>query len=91
LRTIPKGKVTTYGAIAAYLGDPKLARVVGNILHNNPDPIHTPCHRVVNSRGEVAKNFGFGGGSVQRMLLEQEGITFESNGKIDLKKYAMDY
>ena len=89
LRTIPSGKVTTYGQLAAALGNPKLARVVGNILHNNPQPVITPCHRVVNSRGEVAVNFGFGGGCVQRMLLEQEGIAFEKDGRIDLKKVGI--
>ena len=90
LRTIPKGKVVTYGQIGAYCGNKNLARVVGNILHNNPDPIVTPCHRVVNARGEVAANFGFGGGEVQRKLLEDEGIVFELDGRVDLKKYGTD-
>ena len=90
LRTIPKGKVLTYGQIGSCLGNKNLARVVGNILHNNPEPITTPCHRVVNAKGEVAAKFGFGGGEVQRRLLEEEGIVFELNGRIDLKKYGMD-
>lgn len=87
LRTIPKGKVVTYGQIAAYLGNKNLSRVVGNILHNNPDPDNFPCHRVVSSKGQVAVHFAFGGAEVQRKRLEQEGIVFESNGCIDLKKY----
>ena len=90
LRTIPKGKVVTYGQIGAYCGNKNIARVVGNILHNNPEPIITPCHRVVNARGEVAANFGFGGGEVQRSLLEKEGVIFDSDGRIDLKIYGVD-
>lgn len=89
LQTIPKGKVATYGQIAAYLGNKGLSRVVGNILHSNPDPEKFPCHRVVNSKGQVAKKFAFGGGAAQRKLLEQEGILFESNGSIDLEKYGI--
>lgn len=89
LQTIPKGKVATYGQIAAYLGNKGLSRVVGNILHSNPDPAKYPCHRVVNSKGQVAKQFAFGGAAAQRRLLEQEGVLFESNGSIDLEKYGI--
>lgn len=89
VRKIPEGRVMTYGQIGECLGNKNLSRVVGNILHNNPQPIITPCHRVVNSRGEVAGNFGFGGGNVQRMLLEKEGIVFQANGRIDLDKYGL--
>jgi len=89
VRTIPRGKVATYGQIGEYLGNKKLARVIGNILHNNPEPIITPCHRVVNAKGEVASAFGFGGGDVQKRLLKQEGIVFDSNGRIDLGKYRV--
>ena len=72
--TIPRGEVMTYGQIAERLGNPKLARVVGNALHNNPTPIIVPCHRVVNSKGELAKHFGFGGIEKQKELLESEGV-----------------
>ena len=89
LKTIPKGKVATYGQIADFLGNKRLSRAVGNILHNNPDPGQFPCHRVVNKKGEVAANFAFGGAAAQRKLLEDEGIVFDSNGKIDLKRYAI--
>ena len=88
LKTIPKGRVTTYGQIAAYLGNKHLSRVVGNILHNNPDPSNFPCHRVVNSKGQLATHFAFGGAEAQRKLLEQEGIVLEPDGTIDLKKYG---
>lgn len=89
LRTIPPGKVTTYGRIAEYLGNRKYARTVGNILHSNPDPSRYPCHRVVNSRGEVAENYAFGGALAQRKRLEDEGIVFERNGTVDIKKYGV--
>ena len=89
LKTIPKGKVTTYGQIAAHLGNKNLARAVGNVLHHNPDPRTIPCHRVVNSKGQVAAHYAFGGGQAQRKRLEQEGIVFEKGGRIDLKKYGI--
>lgn len=89
LKRIPRGRVTTYGQIAAWLGDRRLARAVGNILHQNPDPGSIPCHRVVNSKGQVAARFAFGGGAAQRNLLEQEGICFEPDGTVDLQKYGM--
>ena len=89
LKTIPKGKVTTYGHIAVHLGNKNLARAVGNILHNNPDPAQFPCHRVVSSKGAVAENYAFGGAAAQRKRLEDEGIVFAPDGSIDLKKYGM--
>jgi len=87
LKTVPPGKVTTYGQIAMHLGNKHLARAVGNILHENPDPAQYPCHRVVNSQGRVAEHYAFGGAYAQRKRLEQEGIVFETDGCIDLEKY----
>ena len=89
LKTIPTGKVTTYGRIAERLGNKHYARTVGNILHDNPDPSQYPCHRVVNSKGAVAENYAFGGADAQRKRLEREGIVFEENGTVDLKKYGV--
>ena len=89
VKAIPSGKITTYGELAAALGNKYLARVVGNILHNNPDPANIPCHRVVNAKGELAKHFAFGGAEGQRKRLENEGIIFENNGRIDLQKYGL--
>ncbi|WP_289475246.1 MGMT family protein, partial [Klebsiella pneumoniae] len=74
---------------AAWLGNKHYARTVGNILHDNPDPFRIPCHRVVSSKGEVAEHYAFGGGAAQRKRLEDEGIVFESNGRIDLEKYGL--
>ena len=83
---IPEGKVATYGQIAMLAGNPHLARVVGYALHVNPSPFISPCHRVVNREGRIAESFAFGGGDAQRVLLEKEGIVFEADGHIDLKK-----
>ena len=79
----------TYGQVAERLGNKNLARTVGNILHNNPDPANIPCHRIVNAQGKVAEHYAFGGAEAQRAKLEAEGIVFEQNGRIDLKKYGM--
>lgn len=88
LRTIPKGKVITYGQIAEYLGNKKLARVVGNILHNNPDKEKYPCYKVVNSKGNLSKKFAFGGIEKQKENLEKDGIIV-INYKVDLDKYKV--
>ena len=88
LRKIPKGKVVTYGQIAEYLGNKNLARVVGNILHNNPDEDTFPCYKVVDSKGNLSKNFAFGGIEKQKEKLEKDGITVMNN-KVDLDKYKM--
>ena len=89
VKSIPEGKVMTYGQIAEALDNKHLARVVGNILHNNPDPANIPCHRVVNARGEVAAHYAFGGADAQRTRLEAEGIVFDENGRIVLMKYDL--
>ena len=83
---IPKGRVATYGKVAMLAGNPRWARVVGYALHNNPRPGEIPCHRVVNRAGKTAEAFAFGGGDRQRELLEAEGIVFEKDGTVDLKK-----
>lgn len=84
---IPKGKVATYGQVAAMAGNPRWARVVGYALHNNPAPIIIPCHRVVNREGKVAEAFVFGGGNEQRRLLEEEGVTFLKDGSVNMEKH----
>ncbi len=86
---IPEGKVATYGQVALLAGNPRWARVVGYALHNNPAPGIIPCHRVVNREGRTAAAFVFGGGEVQREMLEKEGIVFSEDGHIDLKKYGI--
>ena len=99
LRTIPKGKVVTYGQVAAAVGNPKMARAVGNILHKNTDPDYYPCFRVVNSQGWLAESFGTPGGILdQKRRMEADGIKVitclkRKDGqaylsyKVDLEKY----
>lgn len=86
VKQIPKGKVATYGQVAALAGNRRWARVVGYALHVNPDPENIPCHRVVNRLGEVSEAFAFGGSNRQVILLQQEGVGF-IGGKVDLNKY----
>lgn len=88
LRLVPKGKVVTYGQIAEYLGNKKLARVVGNILHNNPDGDKYPCYKVVDGKGKLSKHYAFGGIEKQKEKLEKEGIIV-TNYTVDLDKYKM--
>ncbi len=88
VKRIPKGKVATYGQVAAMAGNPKMSRAVGNALHKNPDPSGIPCFRVVNAKGELSGEFAFGGKGRQQALLEADGIEV-INGKVDLQKYGM--
>ena len=86
LTTIPKGKVVTYKQVAEYLGNKGLARVVGSILHKNPDGDKYPCYKVLNSKGELAEAFVFGGKEIQIQRLEKDGIRV-TDYKVDLKTY----
>ncbi len=86
LLTIPKGKVVTYGQIGKALGNKGLARVVGSILHKNPDGNKYPCYKVLNGKGELAEEFVFGGKKIQKQLLEKDGIKVENN-RVDLNIY----
>ncbi len=89
LKTVPKGKVVTYGMIACAIGRPRASRQVGNALHRNPTPVVIPCHRVVNREGRLAPAFAFGGMDVQARLLEAEGVAVK-DGYVDLRKYLWD-
>ena len=88
VKKIPKGKVATYADVAEMAGDRKMARAVGNALHKNPDPSTIPCHRVVNSKGELAGEYAFGGAWKQAQILESEGVEVDK-GKVNLEKYRI--
>lgn len=75
VKKVPIGKVTTYGRIAARLGNPRWSRQVGWALHANKSA-QVPCHRVVDRTGRVAPNFAFSGAEEQRRRLEAEGVDF---------------
>lgn len=89
VKKIPRGKVATYGQVAELAGNKKMARAVGNALHKNPNPDLIPCYRVVNSKGELAGEFAFGGAGAQARLLEADGIVVR-DGRVDLEKYGID-
>jgi methylated-DNA-protein-cysteine methyltransferase-like protein len=79
VKQIPFGKVTSYGAIAKYLGAPRSARMVGwamNASHNNPE---IPAHRVVNRKGLLTGKHHFDGSNLMQNLLENEGIEIVNN------------
>jgi len=80
LALIPRGYVTTYGAIATYMGT-KAVRAVGTAVGKNPNAPEVPCHRVVPSTGKIGNYSGEGGVTTKIGLLEDEGIVL-SNGKI---------
>lgn len=88
VKRIPKGKVATYGQVAAMAGNPKMSRAVGNALHKNPQPGIIPCHRVVDSKGHLADEFAFGGAGVQARLLADEGVEVIDN-TVDLSVFKM--
>ncbi len=87
VQTIPKGKVATYGQVAVLAGNPRWARVVGYALHVNPRPGEIPCHRVVTREGATSAAFAFGGQDMQRTLLEEEGVTFLPDGRVDMEQH----
>lgn len=89
VRQIPKGKVATYGQIADLCSMPRQARLVGYALYRvDMDTWDIPWHRVINAKGEVSESpFRNGTDYLQRSLLEQEGIEFDSNGKVNLRVY----
>lgn len=88
VKKIPRGKVASYAKVAEMAGNPRMSRAVGNALHKNPDPDHIPCYRVVNSKGELAGRFAFGGEEVQKVLLEADGIEV-IDYRVDLEKYGI--
>lgn len=91
VKLIPPGRVTSYGAIARYLGTARSARMVGwamNGSHNQPDYI--PAHRVVNRNGLLTGKHFFGGENVMQELLESEGLIVDADQIINFKECFWD-
>ena len=86
LKKIPKGKVATYGQVAAYAGHPRAARQVVWILNSSSQKDKLPWHRVVNRKGQISlkPNYGY---EIQKMLLKKEGVKFDKNDTIDFDLY----
>lgn len=86
IKSIPKGKVATYGRVATYAGNPRGARQVVRVLHSSTRKDKLPWHRVVNREGRIAlkPNYGY---EIQKALLRKEGVEFGKSDTIDLARY----
>ena len=89
-RQIPYGRVTSYGAIAKYLGAARSARMVGWAMNGAHGMEEIPAHRVVNRKGLLTGKHHFDGTSLMQQLLENEGIKVKKNQIVDLDKYFWD-
>jgi methylated-DNA-protein-cysteine methyltransferase-like protein len=84
VRSIPRGRVATYGQIAALLGRPRAARAVGTAMRTCPGDV--PWHRVVNASGGISRRARMESMLTQRMLLMREGIPLRG-GRVALRRY----
>jgi len=90
LRLIPRGRVTTYGAIARYLGTGAV-RAVGTAVGKNPDAPTVPCHRVVRSDGTIGRYSGGEGVATKIALLAREGVQVERGRIVDFDAVVWTY
>lgn len=88
VRRIPRGRVASYGQVAALAGLHGRARQVGYALHALPDGTRVPWHRVINAAGRVSRRAVPGAELSQRMLLQREGVRFGAGGRIALARYG---
>ncbi|MCB9187095.1 MAG: MGMT family protein [Flavobacteriales bacterium] len=91
VKLIPEGRVTSYGAIAKYLGSPGAARMVGwamNASHSSAE--HIPAHRVVNRIGMLSGKAHFNGLNLMQQLLENEGVKVENNQVVNFETHFWD-
>ncbi len=84
---IPRGKVATYGQIAALSGIPREARKVGRALHALPVGSDVPWQRVINAKAEISRRKRSEAHLLQRQLLEEEGIVFDEHGRVNFKRF----
>jgi methylated-DNA-protein-cysteine methyltransferase-like protein len=88
VRRIPKGRVSTYGQVAALAGLPRQARLVGYALHALPEARDVPWQRVVNAQGRISARGLSEYEALQRKRLEREGVRFDARDRIDLARYG---
>lgn len=88
VQACPVGKVTTYGWLAKAVGYPRGARMIGWIMNESPEGV--PAQRVINSKGELSGSWAFGQRGRMRKLLEDEGVVFSEDERVDLKRYGWD-
>ena len=90
-RHVPKGRVTSYGAIGKYLGSARSARMVGWAINgSHSQKKYVPAHRVVNRNGELTGKNHFGHPKMMQKLLEKEGIKVKNDRIVNFKKYFWD-
>jgi len=89
-KQIPEGRVTSYGAIAKYLGAAKSARMVGWAMNSSKNMEDVPAHRVVNRNGMLTGKSHFGGSDAMQQLLQNEGIEVKELQIIDFERYFWD-
>lgn len=82
-RQIPAGRVTSYGCLAALAGNPRAGRIVGYVMHTCPASEAVPCHRVVTRDGRLCPSY-----AEQRRLLEEEGVCFLPDGRVDMPRFC---
>lgn len=87
VRSVPPGRVVTYGQVAALLGVPFAARAVGSVLHHTPASAQVPCQRVVNRWGRLAPVYGWGGFEQHKLELEAEDVQVRPDYTVDLEVY----
>ena len=87
---LPRGKVVTYGQLALAVGNPRAARTVGWAMHRAPPERKLACHRVVSASGRLAPDHVFGGPEIQRSMLEEEGVTFLHDGRVNLDEHLWE-
>ena len=88
VRRVPEGFVTTYGDVAEALGARQVARQVGYALAALSGRDDVPWHRVVNARGEVSPRAEPRFETIQRKLLEREGVAFDARGRVSLARFG---
>lgn len=91
VRMVPKGRVTSYGAIAKYLGASRSSRMVGwamNSSHSKTPPV--PAHRVVNRNGMLSGKAHFAHPGLMQELLEKEGVTVKNDTVVEFKNLFWD-
>jgi methylated-DNA-protein-cysteine methyltransferase-like protein len=88
VRRIPRGRIATYGQVAALAGLGGHARQVGYAMHSLDASSRVPWHRVLNAQGRVSARSEPGGDRVQRAMLEREGVRFDANGRADLDRFG---
>lgn len=90
VRACPAGRVTTYGAIGAALGYPRGARMIGWIMNETPKDADVPAQRVVSAKGVLTGSWAFGQRGRMRQLLEAEGVAFDEDGAVLMKRHLWD-